>query len=385
MAYELIPTLHGALLRGILEDTYNNNPSVPNASTFFCPEGVVFNSFVPEIKPRMMQGPFLSGVKPSFTKANGTYSGDFPLALSDVGTVTLSPAASIAGVPLQLHTLLCGGGFVPTHSNSGGYSGLLPGGISDPGGGNDEILTYTYFPRSNNPRSSVKWIYSEIPEGGAETREHTLKGSRHGWTLKCVGGDEWVLSVEGMSLAAPKLKNGSPTLNSSYDTSEPIVGMASNYSLTKIAASAVTFGGGSEASPTLQADVYGLEISSNLTPAAKTASSGTYGVSKIQPQASTPTVKMTLDKCVFEDDFDVDAFATGRLALRFTQVTPMPGSTKTFIKVQFTGFVTSLSPGDNEGYRNTELELALGYPEVSSDGGGLVPDELMTIQVVTLV
>ncbi len=383
MAYELIPTIHGAILRAILEDTYNNGASVPDANVFFCSEGAAFNSWVPEMKARVTQAAFLSGVKPSLIKATGAYSGEFPLGLADVSGVTLSPAASIAGVP-PCHTLLCGGGFVPTHDNSGAYSGLLPPGFTN-GAGNDEILTYTYFPRNTNARSSVAFKYSEVIEGGAKTRDHILNGARHNWSLSCPGGDEWILSIEGMSLAALKTIDSSPSLNDGFPSSEdPVVGMGANYALTKIAASAVTYGGGSEASPSLEADVYGLEIASNMTINAKTAPSGTYGVSKCQYNATTPTATFTIDKVTFEDTFDIDGFTSGRLALRFTQVTPMPGSTTTFLKIQFLGFVTALEDGEQDGYRNTQVTLQLGYPETGTDDGGIVPDELLTMQLVTL-
>jgi hypothetical protein len=372
------------VLKAVLEDTYNNSPSVPVANVLFCPEGAAFNSWVPEMKTRTTQAAFISGVKPSLIKATGAYSGDFPIALATVGSVTLAPAASIAGVP-PVHTLLCGGGFVPTHSNSGGYSGLLPPSVVDPGVGNDEILTYTYKPRNNTARSSISWLYQEIPEGGAEGRNNSLRGARHGWSLTCPGGDEWMISLEGQSLAALQAKDGSPSLSTSFPVEEPLVGMGAKYALTKIAASAVTYGGGSEASPALAADVYGLEISSNLTTVAKAAPSGTFGVSKINYNAATPTASFTLDKVVFEDDFDINAFTQGRLALRYTQVTPMPGSTTTFLKVAFTGFVTALEDGNEEGYRNTRVTLALGWPEDSADGGGRVPAPILTLQLVTLI
>lgn len=107
-------------------------------------------------------------------------------------------------------------------------------------------------------------------------------------------------------------------------------------------------------------------------------------MSKCQYNPATPTATFFIDKVTFEDTFDIDAFTSGRLALRYTQVTPMPGSTSTFLKIQFLGFVTALEDGEQDGYRNTQVTLQLGYPEASSDGGGLVPDELLTMQLVTL-
>ena len=106
---------------------------------------------------------------------------------------------------------------------------------------------------------------------------------------------------------------------------------------------------------------------------------------QINYNAATPTASFTLDKVVFEDDFDINAFTQGRLALRYTQVTPMPGSTTTFLKVAFTGFVTALEDGNEEGYRNTRVTLALGWPEDSADGGGRVPAPVLTLQLVTLI
>lgn len=385
MTHDLIPEVHGATLRAILEDTYNNEPTVPDANMLYCPAGTVFRSWVPEFGQRAAQAAYISGVKPSFNGAGAMYSIKQPLSHQVISSPTLSNAASIAGVP-QHHTFFLGGGFQASATSNTDYSGILPTGISASAGSNDQILTYTYQPRHNAARSSVSWRYEEVAEGGAKTRVHTLRGARHAWTLECMGASEWYMDCQGVGLATEPTIDSSPSLSDTLVDEEPVAGLGANYALTKIEATAATFGGGTETSPTLSAEVYGLKINSNMQLQPRKGISGAAGYSRVLWKPGTPTAEFFMDSVMYEDDFDLVAFVKGRKALRYTVVNPIPGSTTSFMLITFTGFVINdLEPGARDGYRNTKIILQLGWPEDSSDGGGLVSAPVLTVQHVSIV
>lgn len=386
MAYELYPNEYGAVLRGRLEATYGTDPTVGDSDTYRCPPEATFNSFKRAMLPRRTQAAFISGIKPSAGAAMGEYSIEVPLDYYTVSSPTLT--GTIADVP-QADLWLRAGGFVASATSNADYSGLKPDGVTLSAGNNDEILTYTYKPRHGQAISSARLEYTEINDAQDEGRTHILSGARHGWTLRLADGERWVLACQGKSLATPIAKDSSPTVNSAFADSTDVVGLGTNYSLTKVVATADTYGKSSETADasTLTGYVYGMEITSNLEVVEVTNQSASYGVGQIRYRAGTPTATCNLDQVTFSDDFDIETFRDERRILRWTCANPAPGASPTdFIVVSFEAYITDISYvyGDN-GYRQAQLSLDFGYPDASSDGGGRTPATVLTIKYVSIV
>ena len=384
MTYELFPEAHGAILRGKLETTYSTDPTVADADVYRAPVEAAFDSFKRSAISRQTQAAFISGVKASPATAMGEYSIEAVLdhqaltASTDIDTYTDVPQADI---------WLRAGGFQASYSSSADYTGIKPDAIVLAGGSNDRILTYTYKPRSTSiSRTSARWEYTEIDESN-EGLKHVLAGARHGWTLNMPGGEHWTLSCEGKSLPAVPTRVASPTLTSSFDDNDAIVGLGGNYALTKFLATSDTYGKASEAgdASTMQAFVYNMSLTSNLEVQEIIAPNGDYGVAQVRYVAGVPQLKCTIDQVMWSEDWDLYSFMNNANGIRVSTTCALPGSTTDFVVFTFTGQIVDIVRGADNGYRNVELTLDYLYPENSSDDGGLAPTAGITFKYVTIV
>lgn len=391
MAYELYPFPHGGVLRGALEDAYNSDPTVADGDTYHCPTEASFNSFKRTMTPRAGQSAFIGGFKPTTGMAEGEYNIDVMVDHYTLpGSTVLTPSASIANVP-SADLWWRAGGFVGTYAEDADYSGIKPDQTTLSAGNNDRILTYTYKPRHGQTNSSAKLVYTEINDGGDEGRTHTLVGARHEWTLTIPGGERVVLSCQGKSLATTIAKDSNPTTDSSLPNESEAVGLGGNVSLTAVA-DTVTYGKAAEADNasvlnTKALAISDLEITSNLSINGLTSPSGTYGIAaqRYAPSPEGLTASFRLQQVTFEDDFNIENFRDARKILRMSVVLAHPTDANSFIKVTFEGFITEIAYGNTDSYRDATITMQLGYPDSSSDGGGLKPAELLTVQYVTIV
>jgi len=384
VTYELFPEAHGAILRGKLETTYSTDPTVADADVYRAPVEAAFDSFKRSAISRQTQAAFISGVKASPASAMGEYSIEAVLdhqaltASTDPDTYTDVPQADI---------WLRAGGFQASYTTNVDYSGIKPDSIVLAGSNNDRILTYTYKPRSTSiSRTSARWEYTEIDESN-EGLKHVLAGARHGWTMNMPGGEHWTLSCEGKSLPAVPTRVASPTLTSSFDDNDAIVGLGGNYALTKFLATSDTYGKASEAgdASTMQAFVYNMSLTSNLEVQEIIAPNGDYGVAQVRYAAGVPQLKCTIDQVMWSEDWDLYSFMNNANGIRVSTTCPLPGSTTDFVVFTFTGQIVDIVRGADNGYRNVELTLDYLYPENSSDDGGLAPTAGITFKYVTIV
>lgn len=386
MANELYPFPHGGVLRGDLEASPGASTTVSDTETLFCPPDASFNSFRRVMIERPGQAAFIAGFKPSRGMAMGEYSITVDLDHEILDGSTVLTAGSRAGVP-QADLWLRAGGFEAAYTSDADYSGVKPDNVTLSGGTNDEIITYTYKPRQGTAGSSAKLVYTEINSAGDEGRTHTLTSCRHGWTISVPSGERVTMACEGKSLATPIAKDSSPTTGSSLPDEEEVVGLGANVSLHAVADS-VTYGksGETDDASTLGAlSIYDLEISSNLEIDAKPAPTGTYGIGSIRYNPGTPTATFRLDQVTFEDDFDIESFRDDREILRLTMAIANPDDDVSFIVIQFEGYITDIQGDSADGYRGAQITMQLGYPDSSSDGGGLDPAALMTLKYVTVI
>jgi len=383
VTYELFPEAHGAILRGKLETTYSTDPTVADADVYRAPVDASFDSFKRSAISRQTQAAFISGVKASPASAMGEYSIEAVLdhqaltASTDIDTYTDVP---------QADTWLRAGGFQATYTTNADYSGIKPDSIVLAASNNDRILTYTYKPRSTSiERTSARWEYTEIDESN-EGLKHVLAGARHGWTLNMPGGEHWTLSCEGKSLPAVPTRVASPTVNSTFDDNDAIVGLGGNYALTKFLTTADTFGKASETADasTMEAFVYNMSLSSNLEVQEIIAPNGDYGVAQVRYVAGVPQLKCTIDQVMWSEDWDLYSFMNNANGIRVSTTCPLPGSTTDFVVFSFTGQIVDIVRGSDNGYRNVELTLDYLYPE-NSDDGGLTPAAGITFKYVTIV
>ncbi|NDH03435.1 MAG: hypothetical protein EBY40_09985 [Marivivens sp.] len=383
MTYELFPEAHGAILRGKLETTYSTDPTIADADVYRAPVEASFDSFKRSAISRQTQAAFISGVKASPASAMGEYSIE---AILDHQALTASTdIATYTDVP-QADVWLRAGGFQASYDSSADYSGIKPDSIVLAGGSNDRILTYTYKPRSTSiQRTSARWEYTEIDESN-EGLKHVLAGARHGWTLNMPGGEHWTLSCEGKSLPAVPTRVSSPTVNSTFDDNDAIVGLGGNYALTKFLTTADTFGKASETADasTMEAFVYNMSLSSNLEVQEIIAPNGDYGVAQVRYVAGVPQLKCTIDQVMWSEDWDLYSFMNNANGIRVSTTCPLPGSTTDFVVFSFTGQIVDIVRGSDNGYRNVELTLDYLYPE-NSDDGGLTPAAGITFKYVTIV
>ena len=383
MTYELFPEAHGAILRGKLETTYSTDPTVADANVYRAPVDASFDSFKRSAISRQTQAAFISGVKASPASAMGEYSIE---AILDHQALTGSTdITTYADVP-QADTWLRAGGFQASYATDADYAGIKPDSIVLAGSNNDRILTYTYKPRSTSiSRTSARWEYTEIDESN-EGLKHVLAGARHGWTLNMPGGEHWTLSCEGKSLPAVPTRVASPTVNSTFDDNDAIVGLGGNYALTKFLATADTFGKASELedAANMEAFVYNMSLSSNLEVQEIIAPNGDYGVAQVRYVAGVPQLKCTIDQVMWSQDWDLYSFMNNANGIRVSTTCPLPGSTTDFVVFSFTGQIVDIVRGSDNGYRNVELTLDYLYPE-NSDDGGLTPAAGITFKYVTIV
>jgi len=383
VTYELFPEAHGAILRGKLETTYSTDPTIADADVYRAPVEASFDSFKRSAISRQTQAAFISGVKASPASAMGEYSIE---AILDHQALTASTdIATYTDVP-QADVWLRAGGFQASYDSSADYSGIKPDSIVLAGGSNDRILTYTYKPRSTSiQRTSARWEYTEIDESN-EGLKHVLAGARHGWTLNMPGGEHWTLSCEGKSLPAVPTRVSSPTVNSTFDDNDAIVGLGGNYALTKFLTTADTFGKASETADasTMEAFVYNMSLSSNLEVQEIIAPNGDYGVAQVRYVAGVPQLKCTIDQVMWSEDWDLYSFMNNANGIRVSTTCPLPGSTTDFVVFSFTGQIVDIVRGSDNGYRNVELTLDYLYPE-NSDDGGLTPAAGITFKYVTIV
>ena len=384
MTYELFPEAHGAILRGKLEATYNTDPTVADADVYRAPVEAAFDSFKRSAISRQTQAAFISGVKASPASAMGEYSIE---AVLDHQALTASTNPDdYTDVP-QADIWLRAGGFQASYTTNVDYTGIKPDSIVLAGSNNDRILTYTYKPRSTSiSRTSARWEYTEIDESN-EGLKHVLAGARHGWTMNMPGGEHWTLSCEGKSLPAVPTRVASPTLTSSFDDNDAIVGLGGNYALTKFLATSDTYGKASEAgdASTMQAFVYNMSLTSNLEVQEIIAPNGDYGVAQVRYVAGVPQLKCTIDQVMWSEDWDLYSFMNNANGIRVSTTCALPGSTTDFVVFTFTGQIVDIVRGADNGYRNVELTLDYLYPENSSDDGGLAPTAGITFKYVTIV
>ena len=384
MTYELFPEAHGAILRGKLETNYNTDPSVADADVYRAPVEASFDSFKRSAITRQTQAAFISGVKSSPATAMGEYS--IEAILDHQALTTSTNISTYVDVP-QADIWFRAGGFEASYTTSADYTGIKPDSTVLAGGSNDRILTYTYKPRSTSlTNTSARWEYTEIDESN-EGLKHVLAGARHGWTLNLPGGEHWTLSCDGKSLPSVPTRVSSPTLNSSFDDNDAIVGLAGNYAVTKFLSTAKTFGKANEteAAANMKAFVYNMTLSSNLEVQEIVAPNGDFGVAQVRYVAGVPQLKCTIDQVMWSEDWDLYSFMNNANGIRVSSACPLPGSTTDFVVFTFTGQIVDIVRGSENGYRNVELTLDYLFPENSSDDGGLVPATGITFEYVTIV
>jgi len=383
VTYELFPEAHGAILRGKLETTYSTDPTVADADVYRAPVDASFDSFKRSAISRQTQAAFISGVKASPASAMGEYSIE---AVLDHQALTVSTDIDTYTDVPQADTWLRAGGFQASYATDADYAGIKPDSIVLAGSSNDRILTYTYKPRSTSiQRTSARWEYTEIDESN-EGLKHVLAGARHGWTLNMPGGEHWTLSCEGKSLPSVPTRVAAPTVNSTFDDNDAIVGLGGNYALTKFLTTADTFGKASETedAANMEAFVYNMSLSSNLEVQEIIAPNGDYGVAQVRYVAGVPQLKCTIDQVMWSEDWDLYSFMNNANGIRVSSACPLPGSTTDFVVFSFTGQIVDIVRGSDNGYRNVELTLDYLYPE-NSDDGGLTPAAGITFKYVTIV
>lgn len=392
MAYELFPEVYGAILRATLEDGYASSSAAINAANDVhrCPPEATFDSFQRTFIERNTQAAFITGVRSSPGMAEGQFSIDVILDHQTINNPTLATENSIAGVP-KCDLWLRAGGWVASHTNNTDYpaTDIKPDGVTLAGNGTDQILLYTYKPRSTGQAfSSARIEYDEVSELGNEGLRHRLTGARLGWSLNFgTGGEHWVYSATGKAKAALPAKI-TPTTGSAFDDNDAIVALGGNYSITKFVSTAKTYGKASEtaAASTLAAYCSSMELSSNLEATALQDSSGDYGVSQIRFQGGRPQLKLVIDQVVWSDDFDLYVFMNNADAIRVSHAIPQPGSSTSFVVFEGTFQITAIEKGSGEtGYRNATVTLDYLYPQNSTDVGGLVPTTGLTLRWVTTV
>lgn len=357
-----------------VESSYNpsGGATVNAGNVLYLPRGTVqpFNSFIPEFGVREAHTAYRDGVKPSFKGASGSVSpGPIPLSHIDVSSVVLTPGSE-AGLPPQYPWWIFLGCQV-TYDNSADYSGLLPAGVSASAGNNDEIITIRPDPYHTRANSSVRFQYNMYQEGRGEAMLHDCAGSRGNGTLTLGDGEPWMLEPQGFCLPYKPTKNGSPATTTTI-AEEPLVGRGAKYALTAVNGP-TTYGGGSETAPDMDVKVTNKVLTINSGAYSRKGSGGTYGVSQVRWNPTPDTFTFNLDAVTWPDDYDIYTFIEDRIMLRYTEVVPKPGSSVSFARFRFNGFITGFEPGGENNLRNGRVTLTAGFPEDSSDGGGLLP------------
>lgn len=390
MAYELFPEVHGATLRARLEDTYASGVTVVSTDVYRCPPEATFNSFVRTFIERQSQASVISGLRNSAGQAMAEYNIDFNLDHKVINNPTLTPQGSIAGVP-QCDLFLRAGGWQVAHTNNTDYpaTDIKPDDVTLAGNTTDQILTYTYKPRSTGVNlTSARFQYDEVSELGTEGLRHDIQGARHGWSLNFgQGGEHWVYSATGKGLATPPSAI-TPSTSETFDDNDAIVALGGNYSITKFATTAATFGKGSETgtASTLQAFCSSMVLESNLEVQEIAAPNGEFGIAQVRYVAGRPQLKVVIDQVVWNQDFDIYSFMNNGDAIRVSHAVPIPGASPTsFVVFKGTFQITSIVKGADNGYRNAELTLDYLFPQNGSDVGGLVADPGLTLRWVTTV
>ena len=335
MAFELFPEIHGAILRGRLEDTYASGVTVQTGDVYRCPPDATFNSFVRTFIERQSQASVISGLRNSAGQAMSEYSIDVNLDHAVINNPTLTPEGSIAGVP-QCDLWLRAGGFQVAHTNNTDYpaTDIKPDDVTLAGNSTDQILTYTYKPRSTGVSlTSARLQYDEVSELGTEGLRHDIQGARHGWSLNFgQGGEHWVYSASGKGLAKPP-EDITPSTSETFDDNDAIVALGGNYSITKFATTAATFGKASETADasSLAAFCSSMVLESNLEVQEVAAPNGEYGIAQVRYVAGRPQLKVVIDQVVWDQDFDIYSFMNNGDAIRVSHAVPNPRRVPNFI------------------------------------------------------
>lgn len=385
MANELYPDEHGRIVRVVVEDTYNDGSTVPDANTQHVPSASTFNSYDRSMASRGSNSAFLDGSKPTRGPAMGMFTHVATVDhISLDGTTNVDSNASFANIPSWFAWACCCG-FVWTYAEDADYSGLKPPKVTLSGGNNDRILKATYRPRSSAGLSSVRVRCELIADGAAEGELHDLRGARADWTLNLNDDGTLQLSLNGKSLAYKPSKVTSPTLSALPDETE-VIAQGGAISLTKVEATAVTYGKASETTEGMgQLAIRKLSIKGNNAVQERTAPTGTEGIVGIRHNGKTPEVTFELDMVTWPDDFDIYTFMDDRKILRLRVALPSQDNATDFMYLLMECFITKLTPGMENGYRTMQVTAKLGWPDSSGDGGGLFSTTLLEIGHVTVV
>ena len=170
-----------------------------------------------------------------------------------------------------------------------------------------------------------------------------------------------------------RLRVASPTVNSTFDDNDAIVGLGGNYALTKFLATADTFGKASETvdASTMEAFVYNMSLSSNLEVQEIIAPNGDFGVAQVRYVAGVLSqLKCTIDQVMWSQDWDLYSFMNNANGIRSQRRASQAQPPTSSFSASPVRSLTSCE-AQTTVYRNVEFTLDYLYPENSDDGDSL--------------
>lgn len=361
MANELV--LNRATVLAKTEATYGTDPTLDAAADLsFVREGT-FRSKEVDVFDRLGISPRVPGFRP--------YDG-LHHALWDC-VVEMQHQAITGAAAAECFKWMRAAGFESVH-NGGATEFVGPDHAAD--AVNDQITRMVLRDYSPAASSSLRIQVDQIKSGDAEAIRHLFAGARSDWALNIVPGEPWLFScVNGHALVGTAPANAAPTLTNPY--SQPTLGLITgkgcSVALIELDGDTV-YGGGSFASPSNDVLIRSASFVGNTNPVEDVGISGVQGLGRIRHGVEQQWTASLVLEMVGPDDFNFWQYVEFGTVLRLMIVKVAPGNTShlSYIDCSATLTATPAMSVEND-IMLAQLDIRGTYPEVSTDGGGLVP------------
>jgi len=329
MANELLPINRGEL-RAEVEVTYDTDPGLAAGTAIYAE---TFTATVSDgLQPRNGMSPYGPGFKAFPTLRTGEFSGQV-----FISPLTLTVGSEVPTIDPILRLVGFGAGVTATPTGS-------------------KTRTYTMEAHGQGSTSLQLIEYDEADANGTKT---LLTGCRAQGTIKLVGEGAGTIDFSGAAATSTVTNNAAGPVTLTYADDCPIVGGAGTVTLTELGGDAA-FGG--------------LLFDAEWTLYPVTASNGLTGrVIQMRPDGSAIGLAVNLEQQTL-DDWDVHAYAAAKTAITVHIALPAAVAGGDSVEFDCTAQIIDVSSDDGPaGNKTWGLAMILLFPEVGSDGGGLVP------------
>lgn len=231
----------------------------------------------------------------------------------------------------------------------------------------------TYTARSFGATGSVAVEIFEHVAANDDGWKHQALGVRFDWTIRLDPAARWVLALTGAAASYSRTATGAARSTSvDYALATPVVSGAATCSIVRVKS-------GTDQTYPAAGRVVSLEVSGNNGAQIQRGICG----QRVDFAPSTPITGTLVVEAVDADDFDPWAAIEAGDLIEIAIGSPSGpyGGTASgdSVAIAWTAYVESVTRAADSGAKTWSLSLFGGYPQDSSDGGGLKPADTFTL------